>query len=153
MIIAAIDPGLSGALAILARRDTLGVHDLPVAGEGAQRQIAPASLAQYLLTAGVTAAVIERASARPGQGVSGVFRYGTAYGVCLGVLGTLGIPVEFVAAGVWKRAMQLDKNKENSRIRAINRFPRYTDLFARKMDHNRAEAALLADWYWKKCQQ
>ena len=40
--------------------------------------------------------------------------------------------------------MRLDNDAETSRARAIETWPAQAELFARKRDHNRAEAALLA---------
>ena len=67
-----------------------------------------------------------------------------AYGQCLGIVEALFIPIETVAPSVWKKAMQLNTSKENSRLRAIEMFPKFEHFFTRKRDHNRAEAALLA---------
>jgi crossover junction endodeoxyribonuclease RuvC len=43
----------------------------------------------------------------------------------------------------WKKALGLNGEAEASRARAIETWPNRADLFARKKDHNRAEAALL----------
>jgi hypothetical protein len=42
-----------------------------------------------------------------------------------------------------KRALGLNNDGETSRVRAIETWPDHADLFARKKDDNRAEAALL----------
>ena len=63
-----------------------------------------------------------------------------------GVLAGFGIPTTVVTATVWKRDMKLNQDKELSRKRAIELFPAFATMFARKKDHNRAEAALLAVW-------
>jgi hypothetical protein len=88
-------------------------------------------------------AVVEQVGARPGQGVSSMFRFGQGYGTILGIIGTLAIPVRHVSPAKWKRALGLNSDGETSRARAIETWPAQAELFARKCDHSRAEAALL----------
>jgi crossover junction endodeoxyribonuclease RuvC len=88
--------------------------------------------------------IIERVGAMPKQGVSSTFRFGKSYGVAIGVVAALKIPVHFVAAGVWKRHFNLPADKEAARARALQLWPGRAELFSRRRDHNRAEAALLA---------
>ena len=80
----------------------------------------------------------------PKQGVSSTFKFGKAYGVVIGVVAALKIPVHFVAPSVWKRHFGLSADKEEARARALQYWPERAELFARKKDHGRAEAALLA---------
>ena len=61
----------------------------------------------------------------------------------LGVVGALAIPVRHVSPAKWKRALGLNSDGETSRARAIETWPAQAELFARKRDHSRAEAALL----------
>jgi hypothetical protein len=70
---------------------------------------------------------VEHVSARPLQGISSTFR-----------------PVQFVAPTVWKRHFHLGREKEESRAKALQLFPAQAADFARKRDHDRAEACLLA---------
>ena len=46
----------------------------------------------------------------------------------------------------WKRYYGLNRDGEASRRRALGLFPASAASFARKKDHHRAEAALLARW-------
>jgi len=63
-----------------------------------------------------------------------------------GLLAGMGIEVTLVAPATWKRALGgLSSDKEKSRQRAIAEVhPDHVGLFARKKDHNRAEAYLMA---------
>jgi crossover junction endodeoxyribonuclease RuvC len=72
-----------------------------------------------------------------------MFRFGQAYGTVLGVIATLTIPVRHVTPAKWKRALGLNSDAEASRARAIDAWPSHAELFDRKRDHNRSEAALL----------
>jgi crossover junction endodeoxyribonuclease RuvC len=145
MNVLAIDPGLEGAAAILdAHGNLIEVFDLPTIGEGTQRRIDAANLADLVREHGPYAfAVVEQVNAFPRQGVSSTFRFGASYGTILGVIGALAIPLRHVSPAQWKRAMGLNNEAERSRMRAIERWPGQADWLARKRDHNRAEAALL----------
>jgi crossover junction endodeoxyribonuclease RuvC len=144
-MILAIDPGLEGACAVVnAECDLIACFDLPVTGDGAQRRIDAATLADLIRQHTPYAfAIVEQASSRPGQGASSTFRYGRGYGTILGVIGALAIPVRHVTPAKWKRALGLDNEGETARARAIETWPHQADLFTRKKDHHRAEAALL----------
>lgn len=154
MIIGGIDPGLSGALGVLRGRYA-EVHDLPVMGTGAKTMLNGAALAALLRETRAEHLVIERQQAFPAQGRSSTFKFGTVYGQILGVVEALGISHELVSPGAWKRDMKVsggdDKaKKERARQKALELFPGlYADL-SRKMDHNRAEALLLARWWAEK---
>jgi crossover junction endodeoxyribonuclease RuvC len=144
-IIFGCDPGLSGAGAFVnAAGDLLDVFDLPVAGLGKAARVDAANLAELIRAIAPTRAIVEHVGARPGQGVSSMFRFGQATGVIAGVLGAMLVPVEWVAPARWKKAMRLDAEKETSRLRALETWPAHAKDFARKKDHGKAEAALLA---------
>lgn len=147
MIICAIDPGLNGAVAILNDEGHLEAFDMPTMGEGKQRVVNGPALARRLLEVHVERAVIELAQPMPKEGVSAVFRYGQSYGTCIGVIQGLFLPVSHVSASKWKQGAGLTRDKEFSRRRAIETFPNFDHFFQRKKDHNRAEAALLANWF------
>jgi hypothetical protein len=139
------DPGLNGGGAILnLNHEIVTCFDLPTIGENAQRRIDAANLADLLREHGpYTFAIVEQVGARPGQGVSSMFRFGQSYGTILGVIGALTIPVRHVSPAKWKKALGLNSDGEASRARAIETWPGCAESFARKRDHNRAEAALL----------
>jgi hypothetical protein len=72
-----VDPGITGALAVLAGDQLEGCWDIPIAGG----EIDPDELLRIIRAAKADLAIIERASSRPGQGVSSTFRYGQAFGM------------------------------------------------------------------------
>ncbi len=145
--IIAFDPGLSGAVAFLSEAgELLDCRDLPTIGEKTQRRVDAANLATLIRAHLPARAVIEQVGAMPGNGVSSMFRFGQSVGTIAGVVGALAIPVTWVSPAKWKREAGLDATAERSRGRAIETWPNQAGLFARKKDHNRAEAALLALW-------
>lgn len=137
-----LDPGVSGAIAFFFcdAPDRVAVEDVPVvAGE-----ISAHLLADRIKTFGPSIAMVERVSAMPGQGVSSMFNFGVSFGQARGVIGALNIPIHYVAPGKWKKHFRLSADKDAARETAIRLFPSCAASFARKKDHGRAEAALIA---------
>lgn len=145
-----IDPGKSGAIAVLDGRGGLyAVEDMPVV-DGA---VSPTLLLNLIDNAlgnyceKHCVAVVEQVHSMPKQGVASSFDFGKSYGIVLGVLAGVGVRVEHVPPSRWKKAMRLSADKEMARARAIERWPKASDRFKRKLDADRAEAALLALWW------
>lgn len=140
-----IDPGISGALALLDDNlALLDVLDMPImALSKTKRQVNAAELAKILSKWKDATAYVEKVSAYPGQGVTAMFNFGMSYGTLLGVLGALQIPVVLVSPQSWKKkAGILGKEKDMSRTKAQQLYPE-ADL-ARKKDCGRAESILIA---------
>jgi len=144
-----IDPGLTGAVAVLDN-GVVRFHDAPVAVVGKRRVLVPVMMAGILRleTAGLatTTAVLEAVHSMPRQGVASAFSFGKGVGIWVGILAALGVPYTEVAPQTWKRVMMRDmgKDKDASRLRAMQLFPAAASELARKGDHGRAEALLLA---------
>lgn len=148
MMIAAFDTGLGGAICTVAI-DPLrewDVIDMPTLGEGKQRVLNGREIAAYLTNRKVGEAVVEFASARPKEGVGSAFRFGGSYHGLLVILQILVIPFRIVTPRKWKGDMALNSDKELSRRQASMMIPSLAPVLGRKMDHNRAEAAMLALW-------
>jgi hypothetical protein len=143
--ILAIDPGVTGALALYdpLLPDRVGVYDMPLV----DGDVNPHQLVRLMSSYEISRAVIERVHPRPREGVSSVWRFASAYTTVCVVVRLCSIPLTLVTPGKWKKAMGLKggpEGKEQSRSLAIDTFPHCHTHFARKKDHNRAEAALLA---------
>lgn len=137
-----IDPGLSGAIAFYApdAPATVTAEDMPiVAGE-----VDAVTLATRIRQMAPTMAIIELVGARPGQGVTSMFKFGRAFGTAIGVISALQIPIHYSSPLRWKKHFRLTTDKEQSRREAIRIFPASASQFSRKKDHGRAEAALMA---------
>lgn len=146
MITIGIDPGLSGAVAALTDSgEFIDVNDLPVIRDRSLAWIDGDLLRMMLLTyIGPKRVVIERVSAMPKQGVASSFQFGVGFGSLLGVVQSLGLPLELVTPATWKRALGLSSDKHASLHKARLLFPT-ADLRLAKHD-GRAEALLLAHW-------
>lgn len=144
-----VDPGVSGGVAIISARGVLSVHDMPtrkvMVARQSRREVDAHALAELLRPlADGALAIVERQSARPGQGVTSMFGLGRSLGVVLGTMAGLGIPVRMVAASAWKPALGVPADKRLVRARASELLPAGAGEWRRKKDHGRAEAALLA---------
>ena len=152
MIFIGIDPGLSGAIAVFDMEEGhLSVIDMPVVeivrNGKKKRELSPAMLANVLSLIGKpSTAVVERVGAMPGQGVSSVFSFGRSLGTVEGALAALQIPTTLVPPQQWQKACSVRGGKDGSRLRAAELFPNFANLFARKKDDGRADAACMA-WY------
>jgi crossover junction endodeoxyribonuclease RuvC len=150
-----VDPGLNGGLAILSKLP-IGhsepvdffleeAWDIPTHGEGTKRRVDASALLSFIKIWEPSAAFIERAQSMPGQGVSSTFNYGRAVGTLEATIACAEVPLTLVEPTKWKKHFGLPgKDKEAARQRAIQLFPYCHHFFVRKMDHQRAEAALIA---------
>lgn len=151
-----IDPGLTGAIALL-HPIHLSVYDIPVeytpGGKG--RQICVPKLHGLVghVSDFAVVAVMERVRAMPRKtggrevkmGAQSMFNFGDTFG-CLRTVAELGIAsLTIVEPAVWKRrAGLIGKDKDAARELAIELFPELADQLKRKKDHGRAEALLIA---------
>ena len=143
--LAAIDPGITGAIAVL-ETGAVYFYDMPVltARNGKSRVDAQA-LGRIL--DGCDEVAIEEVSAMPGQGLSSTFGFGYSAGVCAGVCGALEIPVRMVRPQKWKATFGLiGSDKDFSRSLAIQRFPELADSLKRKKDGGKADALWMLLW-------
>jgi crossover junction endodeoxyribonuclease RuvC len=150
MIVAGIDPGFEGGLAVLNEHRNLETCLMPTVGEGTKRRVNASAVATFLTERDVEHVVIERVGAMPKNGAASMFRFGMGYGQLMGVVAALNYPHEFVTPRKWKGAFGLSKDKEQSRSRILELYPEHAEQFARKKDEGRAEAALIALWRLKQ---
>jgi len=142
-----VDPGASGAIAALLDGQILWVDDMPNPLHGALIAEMLDEFDDHYQAA------IEDVHSMPGQGVSTTFKFGMNHGIVIGALGALRIPYRLVTPGQWKKAMRVTKDKDTSRARATELWPGMADMFKRKKDDGRAEAALIARWAWEQTAQ
>lgn len=167
MIVVGIDPGTSGAIAVVSCEMLVNVFDMPVeekSGRGAiSKQVDAWNLAETLRTirSGMrddVMVVSEAQHAMIGSNVNGRRAAGAALsfsiadsaGVVRGVVGALGMRHELVYPQSWKRRYGIGADKDAALRRARDLFPDMAGYFARKKDHNRADAALIALYGWSK---
>ena len=154
MKVVGIDPGLSGAIAILENNKVIDIFDMPVMSEGKKnkRQLNSAQLANILrenkLDNEEIAVVVEQVNAMPGQGVTSMFNFGQTFGAIKGVCATLKLPIFFVRPSKWKKHFELiNSSKDSSRTKVIEMYPSLSIKLAKKKDVNKSDAILIARYY------
>ena len=145
-----IDPGLSGAIALIRDGEYAEVWDMPTMGRGSgnKQQINAAEVGKILRECPPCMAWIEQVGAMPGQGVSSMFNFGKAAGAALGALGALQFPVSEVTPVKWKREFGLiGKEKDMARTAAQQIMP--SAPLSLKKHCGRADALLIALYGWR----
>jgi crossover junction endodeoxyribonuclease RuvC len=137
-----IDPGLKGALAWLDTKGGLHeVEDMPTLAGVVNANLLSSLIPSY---GPLECVVVETQQAYPKQGVSSSFKTGVGFGIIIGVVAGLNLPVYYWHSSQWKRILHLSNDKELSRKKALERWPHRLDDFKLKKHEGRAEAALLA---------
>tara|TARA_B100001057_G_C22669391_1_gene879214 strand:- start:101 stop:595 length:495 start_codon:yes stop_codon:yes gene_type:complete len=154
MRIFGIDPGLSGAIALLEDNKVLEVIELPVMAEGKKnkRQLNSAQLSNFIsknvTSIDTTAVIVEQVNAMPGQGVTSMFNFGQTFGAIKGITAALNLPIYFVRPAKWKKHFDLIKSsKDASRTKAIEIYPSLAGNLSRKKDVNKSDAILIARYF------
>jgi crossover junction endodeoxyribonuclease RuvC len=145
-----IDPGLSGAMALLDPEGLVQhVWDMPVLRSlrGGRGSLDLAEL--NMMLRGIARdrnlfAVLEDVASMPKQGVVSTFTFGKTAGAIEGLLVGNRISYEKIRPTQWKRAMGLSADKDSVIEAASRSWPGAREFWLRKKDHGRAEAALLA---------
>ena len=139
MKIIGIDPGLSGAIAVMEDNKVLNLFDIPVMSEGKKnkRQLNSALLVSLLKENIVSheevAVVVEQVNAMPGQGVTSMFNFGQTFGAIKGVCAALDLPIFFVRPSKWKKHFELiNSSKDSSRTKAIEMYPKLSNQLTKK---------------------
>ena len=158
MLIIGIDPGVSGSICFLKDGKILDVIEMPVMNEGKKnkKQVNGAQIYNEI-TEKIksnpetnTRVVIEHVTAMPGQGVTSMFNFGQSFGVLKGICSAMRLPMFFVRPAKWKRYYNLiNSEKDASRTRAIEIFPDFSSQLSKKKDTNKADAILIASFYYE----
>ena len=94
--------------------------------------------------------IIEQVSAMPGQGVTSMFNFGQSFGILKGICSAMQLPMYFVRPAKWKKYFGLiNSEKDASRTRAIEIFPYFSSELSKKKDSNKADAILIASFYYE----
>ena len=156
MRIFGIDPGLSGAIAVLENEAVIDIIDLPVMSEGKKnkRQLNSAQLSQYMSknveNLNKTSVVVEQVNAMPGQGVTSMFNFGQTFGAIKGISATLKFPIYFVRPSKWKKHFDLiNSSKDASRTKAIEIYPSLAEKLSKKKDVNKSDAILIGRFFYE----
>ena len=153
MIVMAIDPGLSGAIAVFIDDVLIAVIDTPTheltRNGKTKRQISASGLAAIFRDHKPDHVVVEKVTAMPGNGATSMFSFGRSFGVIEGIVGAFEIPATYVMPSVWTKGIGRGLGKDASRARACELYPSHQKSFARVKDDGRADAVLIGAWWLK----
>ena len=155
MNIMAADPGLSGGLCFMQGGTVVEVLDMPTLADGSNRQLDVMAICRRIDKWKPRIAIIENVQPMPsipgangvrrGMGAASSFRFGFAVGQIRAIAVCYGLEVKLITPRVWKHHYGLKgPDKEQSRQKALELVPTAIQWLARKKDHNRSEALLLA---------
>ena len=158
MLIIGIDPGISGSICFFEDGKILDVVEMPTMTEGKKnkRQVNGSQIYNEIskriehCNKTDIKVIIEQVSAMPGQGVTSMFNFGQSFGILKGICSAMQLSVYFVRPAKWKKYFNLiNSEKDASRTRAIEIFPYYSSHLSKKKDSNKADAILIASYFFE----
>ena len=161
MIIIGIDPGISGSICFFEDGKVTDIVEMPNMAEGKKnkRQVNGAQIYNEIssriknFNKEDIKVVIEQVSAMPGQGVTSMFNFGQSFGVLKGICSAMQLSTYFIRPAKWKKYFNLiNSEKDASRTKAIQIFPYISSKLSKKKDVNKADAILLASFFFETFQ-
>ena len=158
MLIIGIDPGISGSICFFQDGVIQDVVEMPTMIEGKKnkKQVNGSQIFNEIsekikkMDKKNIKVVIEHVTAMPGQGVTSMFNFGQSFGILKGICSAMQLSVYFVRPAKWKKYFNLiNSEKDASRTRAIEIFPYYSSHLSRKKDSNKADAILIASFFFE----
>jgi len=158
MLVIGIDPGISGSICFFQDGKIIDVVEMPTMTEGKKnkKQVNGSQIFNEIsarinkLDNKDIKVVVEQVSAMPGQGVTSMFNFGQSFGILKGICSAMQLPIYFVRPAKWKKYFNLiNSEKDASRTRAIEIFPYFSSHLSRKKDSNKADAILIASFYYE----
>ena len=158
MLIIGIDPGISGSICFFQDGEIKDVVEMPTMIEGKKnkKQVNASQIFNEIsekiknMDKKNIKVVIEHVTAMPGQGVTSMFNFGQSFGILKGICSAMQLSVYFVRPAKWKKYFNLiNSEKDASRTRAIEIFPYYSSHLSRKKDSNKADAILIASYFFE----
>ena len=158
MLIIGIDPGISGSICFFQDgviKDVVGMPTM-IEGKKNKKQVNGSQIYNEIsekiknVDKKNIKVVIEHVTAMPGQGVTSMFNFGQSFGIIKGICSAMQLSVYFVRPAKWKKYFNLiNSEKDASRTRAIEIFPYYSSHLSRKKDSNKADAILIASFFFE----
>ena len=158
MLVIGIDPGISGSICFFQDGKIIDVVEMPTMIEGKKnkKQVNGSQIFNEIserikkIDKKDIKVIIEQVSAMPGQGVTSMFNFGQSYGILKGICSAMQLPMYFVRPAKWKKYFNLiNSEKDASRTKAIEVFPYFSSELSRKKDSNKADAILIASFYYE----
>ena len=161
MLIIGIDPGINGSICFFDDGKIIDLIEMPsmASGKKNKRQVNGAQIYNEIsqkiknFEKKNIKVVIEQVSAMPGQGVTSMFNFGQSFGVLKGICSAMQLSMHFVTPAKWKKYFNLiNSQKDASRTKAIEVFPYISTHLSKKKDANKADAILIASFFYETYQ-
>ncbi len=158
MLIIGIDPGISGSICFFEDGKILDVIEMPtmIDGKKNKKQVNGSQIFNEIskriqeIDKKNIRVIIEHVSAMPGQGVTSMFNFGQSFGILKGICSAMQLSMYFIRPSKWKKYFNLiNSAKDASRTKAIEIFPYFSSNLAKKKDSNKADAILIASYYYE----
>ncbi len=158
MLVIGIDPGISGSICFFQDGKITDVIEMPTMTDGKKnkKQVNGSQIFNEIsnrikkIDKRDIKVIIEHVSAMPGQGVTSMFNFGQSFGILKGICSAMQLSMYFVRPAKWKKYFNLiNSEKDASRTRAIEIFPYFSTQLSRKKDSNKADAILIASFYYE----
>ncbi|MDB3895418.1 crossover junction endodeoxyribonuclease [Candidatus Pelagibacter sp.] len=158
MLVIGIDPGISGSICFFQDGKIIDVVEMPTMTDGKKnkKQVNGSQIFNEIserikkIDKKDIRVIIEQVSAMPGQGVTSMFNFGQSFGILKGICSAMQLPMYFVRPAKWKKYFSLiNSEKDASRTKAIEIFPYFSSNLSRKKDSNKADAILIASFYYE----
>ncbi len=152
--IVGIDPGLTGAVALVSNSGFREVRDTPTQKIGKRNRYLVSQMVEILRyfdrIGPIDAVIIEHAGSMPKQGVASTFSFGYGFGLWVGICAAHRYRMELVRPQAWKKRMLagMVKEKGASIVKVEQIYPE-AELVpdgCRKPSHGRADAVCIAEY-------
>lgn len=145
MRVIGIDPGATGAIVLLENGEPIEWTEMPIVKIGSATRVNAAALTDFIASCCCEHVYVESVHSMPKQGVASSFNFGHSTGTVMGVLGAMGLPHTLVTPQAWKKSVGLiGTDKDAARARAIQLWPKWTELYKKGKGQALADAALIA---------
>ena len=158
MLIIGIEPGISGSICFFEDGKILDVIEMPtmIDGKKNKKQVNGSQIFNEIskriqeIDKKNIRVIIEHVSAMPGQGVTSMFNFGQSFGILKGICSAMQLSMYFIRPSKCKKYFNLiNSAKDASRTKAIEIFPYFSSNLAKKKDSNKADAILIASYYYE----
>lgn len=147
MRILGIDPGKTGALVNMEDGKIIETLLMPVNG----KELDLGKIAEWI--GHIDLGCVEKASAWPGQGVTGMFRFGESYGAIKGILAALDIPTRLVTPQAWKKLVLAGTNRDKdaaiAHVRRVYPEVKLVPDGSRKPHSGLVDAVCISEFGWR----
>ena len=161
MLIIGIDPGINGSICFFDDGKIIDLIEMPsmASGKKNKRQVNGAQIYNEIsqkiknFEKKNIKVVIEQVSAMTGQGVTSMFNFGQSFGVLKGICSAMQLSMHFVTPAKWKKYYNLiNSQKDAIRTKPIEVFPYISSHLSKKKDANKADAILIASFFYETYQ-